>query len=147
MSASQERSSDVLKVSDVAQGRLALRFKGQYTFDDLQTADDVECDWQVQPETAGLSVRGDLRGTLQLECARCLAVFPVPVAMTINERYVFNHYVDPYGREKELQVEDFFEVVDEEGELDLKDLAHQFLILESANQSTCGRPECHVLEV
>jgi uncharacterized metal-binding protein YceD (DUF177 family) len=81
-----------------------------------------------------------------LECARCLELFPVPVSLELNEHYVFDRFVDPYEKEKELSAEDFYEVVSEEGDLDLSDLAHQFLILEVEEHSLCGRMECHFVQ-
>jgi hypothetical protein len=142
-SAKQEQSCDRLKVSDVIRNYKAVtRFCGNYSFDDLKTEGPISCNWQVQPETAGISIHGLLLGTMNMECGRCLETYPVPINIKIDERYVFGSYVELQEKEKELQSEDFYEIVEEEGELDLKDLVHQFLILESENQSTCGRPEC-----
>jgi uncharacterized metal-binding protein YceD (DUF177 family) len=131
-----------IKISDIRHRSSALRFQERYRFEDLQTGGGVSCDWEIKPETAGFSVLGKLHGEVNLECVRCLAGYTVPIDLEINERYVYDSYVDPYEREKELQADDFFEVANEDGELDLKDLVHQFLILESENQSTCGRSEC-----
>ncbi|HEY9688283.1 MAG TPA: DUF177 domain-containing protein [Coleofasciculaceae cyanobacterium] len=131
-----------IKISDIRSRNSVLRFQEYYRFDDLQTSGDVPCDWEIRPETAGFSVRGKLNGEMNLECVRCLAGYSVPIDLEINERYVYDSYVDPFEREKELQADDFFEVANEEGVLDLKDLVHQFLILESEHQSTCGRSEC-----
>lgn len=135
-------SRDLLKVSDLKNRGVPLHFQGHYTFDDIATEGPMICDWKIGPETAGFSIHGDIKGVMSLECARCLAPYPVPVALEIDEQYVYDSYVDPYEREKELSPEDFFEVVSEAGELDLKDLVHQFLILESANHSACGQVEC-----
>lgn len=139
----QVQSADRLKVSDVVRNhKTATRFRGNYTFEDLKTAGDMSCDWSIQSETAGISIHGKLNGIMELECGRCLEPYQVPVNMEIDERYVFGSFVELHEKEKELQSDDFFEVVDEEGELDLKDLVHQFLILESESQPACGRPEC-----
>jgi uncharacterized metal-binding protein YceD (DUF177 family) len=136
-----------VKISDVVRNPNAVtRLHGDYTFEDLKTEGTVACDWQLKPETAGLSVHGTVHGTLLLECARCLEAFPVPVDLELDERYVFDRFVDPYEKEKELSAEDFFEVVSEEGDLDLRDLAHQFLILEADEHSLCGRMECRFVQ-
>lgn len=137
------QSADTLKISDITKNNPGnAAFTGGYTFEDLDTLGEITCDWKVKPETAGLSVKGNIRGVLSMECARCLMTYPLPVDLQIHERYVLDYYTDPYEREKELQPEDFFEVVNEEGVLDLKDLVHQFLILEAANHTTCGRSDC-----
>lgn len=122
-----------------------LRLQGQYTFEDLKTVEPVACSWEIRQEAAGLSVRGQIKATVTLECARCLEPFDVPVIVELDELYVLNRYVDTTERERELQADDFYEVVDEEGELDLKDLAHQFLVMELSEQSSCGRPECRIV--
>lgn len=134
---------NTLKVSDVMKGREAvLRFSGDYRFEDLQSEGDVHCDWEVSREVAGMDVRGALHGDLVLECVRCLQPFPMRIDLDIDERYVLSHYTDPYEREKQLSADDFFETIEEEGVLDLKDLVHQLLILEASQQETCGRAEC-----
>ena len=144
-SASQE-SVETVKIIEIRNHPSTLRLQGRYRFDDLNTADDLVCDWSLRPETAGFTVFGALHGNLSCECGRCLAHFNVPIDLQIHERYVYDHYVDPSEREKELQAEDFFEVVNEDGLLDLKDLAYQVLILEAENQSTCGQAECSFTE-
>lgn len=134
-------SADTIKVSDLIQ-RGSTRIEGDYGYDDFPTEGPVHVAWEIAPATAGLTVHGKLDGIMRLTCDRCLGEFPVPADLTIDERYVFESYVDPFEREKELQAQDFFEVVSEQGVLDLKDLAYQFLILESANHPTCGRADC-----
>lgn len=141
-----QQSVDTVKVSDIRSSQTIGRFAGRYRFEDLKTEGEVAANWEIRPETAGFSVRGDVHGVLDLECARCLGAYTVPVDVQINERYVYDSYVDPYGREKELQAEDFFEVAEEAGALDLKDLAYQFLMLESENHAVCGRAECGFLD-
>lgn len=138
-------STDTLGVKAFLNSRTpVLKLHGSYTFDDLKTVEPVSCDWEVRQEVAGLSVRGHLSGVVTLECARCLEPFDIPVEVDLDERYVLDRYVETTERERELQAEDFYEVVEEEGELDLKDLAHQFLVMETAELTTCGRPDCHV---
>lgn len=138
-----QQANERVKVADVVRNPKAFsKIQGHYTYDDLKTQGPIDCDWSVQPEATGLSIYGKIQGTMELECVRCLEPYPVPVDMEIDERYVFDKYVDSYEKEKELQSEDFYEVVNEEGYLDLKDLAHQFLILEAENQPACGREEC-----
>lgn len=139
-------STELLAIKTFVNSRTpVLHLQGRYLFDDLKTSQPVVCDWKIRQEAAGLSVFGHISGVIQLECARCLEPFDVSVDLELDERYVLDRYVDTTERERELQADDFYEVVDEEGELDLKDLAHQFLIMELAEQSTCGRPECHII--
>ena len=135
---------DTVKVRDIVQGReSACRFEGRYTYDDIRTEHEVTCDWELNQATAGIRVLGYLQADLLMECGRCLAEYQVPIRMSIDENYVFSQYVDPYeGRERELQAEDYYETVEEDGNLDLKDLVHQLLIMESTVRPTCGQPSC-----
>jgi uncharacterized metal-binding protein YceD (DUF177 family) len=138
-----EQTGEFLNISDLMHNRNAVtRFPGAYVYDDLKTEGPVRCDWDFSPEIAGFHVHGQLDAILKLECMRCLEPYQVPVSLEIEERYVFEHYVDRSEKEKELLSEDFYEVVKEDGELDLKDLAHQWLVLESENHPLCGRAEC-----
>ena len=139
---------DTLKVMDVLHARTSpnqegLRFEGHYRFDDLQTEGDAICAWRIRPEGVGLSIKGHLTARVEMECVRCLARYTVPMDLEIDEKYVFDDYIDHSERERELTSEDFFEVIDQQGELDLKDLVHQLLILESASHETCGGEHCH----
>jgi uncharacterized metal-binding protein YceD (DUF177 family) len=118
-------------------------FQGEYVFEDIPTQGGIRYTWAIRPKTAGLSVKGKLDGVLTLDCARCLMPFTAPVSLAVDERYVFSRFVEDTGREKELQAEDFYETADEEGFLDLKDLARQFLLLEMENHPLCGLADCH----
>lgn len=136
-------SVERIKVTEVTRGKNPTqRVTGCYEFDDLKTEGAITCNWRLQPELVGLSVHGNINGTMLLECARCLEPYQVPIALEIHERYVFSDSLASSEKERELQADDFYETVDEEGELDLKDLAHQFLILESIEHPNCERPEC-----
>jgi uncharacterized metal-binding protein YceD (DUF177 family) len=133
-----------LNIPDLMHNRNAVtRFSSDYLYDDLKTEGPVHCKWSFSPEIAGFSVFGHVAATLTRECVRCLEPYHVPVQVEIEERYVFDRFVARSEKEKELQSEDFYEVIKEDGELDLKDLAHQWLVLESENHSLCGRAECH----
>lgn len=132
-----------VKISEIMHNRNAVtRFPGAYHYEDIKTEGPVACHWSLSPEVAGFSVHGDLSATVVLECMRCLEPYQVPVNLEIDERYVLDSYVDRSEKEKELQSEDFYEVVKEDSELDLKDLAHQWLVMESENHPLCGREEC-----
>ncbi len=140
-------AGDSVSIKDLLNSRnTVIRLHGDYRFEDLETEGPLQANWEFRPETAGFSIHGKLAGTAVLECMRCLTNYPVPLSIEVNERYVFDQYVDPTEREKELQAEDFFEVISEEGELDLKDLAHQFILLEAESHAFCGRPKCDFVD-
>ncbi len=135
--------NEIVKIGDLRRNRNApTHYEGIYRYEDLKTIGPVVCDWSLALEAAGFVVHGNLQANVELECVRCLAPVVIPVALQIDERFVFDSFVDRSEKEKELLSDDFYEVVDEEGELDLKDLAHQWLLLESENHPLCGRAEC-----
>ena len=139
-----DKTYERLNIPDLMHNRNAVtRFSADYRYDDLKTEGLAHCNWSFSPEVAGFSIFGDITATLTLECVRCLEPYNVPVQVEIDERYAFERFVERSEKEKELQSEDFYEVISEEGKLDLKDLAHQWLVLESENHSLCGRAECH----
>ena len=135
--------NETVKIGDLRRNRNApTHYEGIYRYEDLKTDGPVVCDWSLALETAGFVVHGSLQATVELECVRCLSPVVSPVVLQIDERFVFDSFVDRSEKEKELLSDDFYEVVDEEGELDLKDLAHQWLLLESDSHPLCGRAEC-----
>ncbi|WP_373532264.1 DUF177 domain-containing protein [Vampirovibrio sp.] len=138
-----KNSVERLKVVAATRGTNPItRVEGNYEFENLKTEGPVSCHWRFQSELVGLTVRGQVNGVMKLECARCLEPYEVPVNLEVHERYVFESSLTRQDKERELQSDDFYEVVDEEGELDLKDLAFQFLTLESLSHPYCERPEC-----
>lgn len=135
--------NESVQVYDVTRTKNPVaRLTGNYSFEDLNIPNGIQCDWRFQPEATGLSVYGHLSGLLEVECARCLEPFSVPMNLRLEERFVFESMTETPDRERELQADDFYETLDDEGALDLKDLAHQFLILESVNHTVCQRPQC-----
>jgi uncharacterized metal-binding protein YceD (DUF177 family) len=144
--AQPELAGEFLNISELMHNRNALtRFPGVYSYDDIKTDGAVRCDWKFDVEAAGFTAHGVLNATLDQECARCLEAYQVPVSLEIDERFVLDSFVDRSEKEKELSAEDFYEVVKADSELDLKDLAHQWLVLESENHPLCGRAECRFL--
>jgi uncharacterized metal-binding protein YceD (DUF177 family) len=137
------QSVERIKVLEVSrQKHPVTQLEAHYSFADIKTDGPVLCHWRFHKEHVGLTVYGELQGCLLLECARCLEPYQVPVDLQVNERFVFEDSLTSKDKERELQSDDFYEVLDEEGELDLKDLAQQFLILESLNHPNCQRPGC-----
>lgn len=137
------QSFERVKVLDVSRQKHPVTdLQGQYHFADIKTDGSVQCHWRFHKEHVGLTVSGEIKGSLILECARCLEPYQVPFDLQVDERFVFEESLTSKDKERELQSDDFYEVLDEEGELDLKDLAQQFLILESLNHPNCERPEC-----
>jgi uncharacterized metal-binding protein YceD (DUF177 family) len=139
---------DLLKVSRVLQGPSGLpleefRLKSNYLLEEIPTDGPISCAWLIYPRPSGLTVKGRLKAVLALECTRCLAQYKASLSLDIEEEYMFSRFNEGYGKEKELQADDFYETVDENGSLDLKDLLRQCLLLEVEEYAFCGREDCH----
>lgn len=141
-------STDTLKIADLLR-KLSLShnpadnlFHGEYQFEDIPGDGLFHVNWTIKPGAAGIILHGKLTGVLALECDRCLTPYTVDVDLDIDERYVFSSFTEDFGKEKELLADDFYETTDEEGVLDLKDIARQFLLMEVENHPLCGTADC-----
>ncbi|MDX2085645.1 MAG: hypothetical protein SFZ03_09685 [Candidatus Melainabacteria bacterium] len=109
--------------------------------------DLLESDWKarlhcvlsLRVKSTGLHLQGTAAGNCQwLVEEPDTWSEPFSVSVGIDEAYVFEHYVSFHQREQELLPEDFFETIDPEGVLDLKDVLRQLMILELSNLSANG---------
>lgn len=139
-------SADSPKVRDILASRdEVVRLHGQYAFDDPKTDGEIACNWRISRHSTGLNVRGRMEGMMEIVCSRCLENYPLPVSLEINEHFVFDRFVTAAAeREQELREEDLFENLSEEGELDLRHLAYQFLVMTFGDPSPCEREECQI---
>ncbi len=127
--------------------------EGVYVFGgDSETSEinaTLDYAWKIAKAAVGLQVRGHLEGKLNLTCDWCHQPFSRPIALVVEETYVIAAYANVLppdnvsGKEKELQATDFYEVVDENDDLDLKDLANQYLVIDCSGPNRCGDPDCH----
>lgn len=121
--------------------------EGRYAFEGDINA-DLEYAWKIAKAAVGLQIRGHLEGKLHLTCDWCHQPFDKPVAMVVEETYVIEAYANyrisdsVSGKEKELQPDDFYEVIEEDADIDLKDLANQYLVIESSGEQHCQRESC-----
>lgn len=99
--------------------------------DDDLTIRDLNGELRLTRASQGLYVEGTLRGTLELECARCLAAFDQELAPGIHELYVY-----PAQR-----ADDPVLAIPESAILDLRPLLREMMLLEIPTQPIC-RPDC-----
>lgn len=111
-----------------------------YPFEDIPATEEAGflCDWHFSRKTVGIGVKGRLEGTFDLTCDTCEQAFFEPVSVLIDEMYVLETFVDDnHGREKELLADDFYESVADDGQIDLKNLVHQYLTMEIVHHRLC----------
>ena len=99
--------------------------------DDDLVIRDLNGELRLTRAAQGLYVEGTLRGTLELDCARCLEPFDQILAPDINELFVY-----PADR-----AEDPVLAIPESAILDLRPLLREMMLLEIPTQPVC-RPDC-----
>lgn len=134
---------DTLNIKQFLQyGQDRLSVEEEYTFPDIQSRGPFNCSATIRTRATGLDVAGAISGEAELPCDRCLTLMRVPVTLTFDERFVFFHDIEYGERDRERMIDDFYEEVDAEGELDLKDLMRQLILLDLAQPHICGQPNC-----
>jgi len=88
-------------------------------------------------------ISGTFQGSVQLECRRCLEVFPSLLEVHIEEEGLLEATLPP--SEEEIWTEDGTWLLPLEGWLDLKELVRQHTLLALPMSPLC-RPECPGLE-
>ena len=83
-------------------------------------------------------VFGHVKGSLTLECDRCLDRFNHVLDFDIDETYAKHSLSDEYGQEFELSEGQFITDLNGEKEIDIYDLLYQSVILALPNKKVCG---------
>jgi len=79
----------------------------------------------------GLVVMGDFRGSLTMECVRCLVEFPQPLHAEFSELYAFSS----------RSVSESGLILPDDGNIDLAPLVREYMLLEVPIRPLC-RPDC-----
>lgn len=139
----QKQEQDWLDVASVLRGDAQAQRTSVYQYDEVPSEEPFRCSWHIERRAGGIAIEGHLVGDLLLTCDACQQTFLQPIALGIDELYVLSGYDNQAaGREKELQSDDFYEVIDSNGHIDLKDLGYQYLVMESSHYPECQNPPC-----
>jgi uncharacterized metal-binding protein YceD (DUF177 family) len=133
---------NTLKVATLIHSGSEHRHKCTYEMEEVPTNGPISCSWLIYPDSTGISLKCNVKALLKLNCTRCLEPFEVPIALELSESLMLSRFNEATGKEKELLGDDFFETVDENGTLDLKDFVRQFLVMETENHDYCDREDC-----
>lgn len=125
--------------------------KGRLSFDYNETLEDSDAvkpvvgELTVSLATAGMRLRGQVKTLLKLACHRCLRPYFQTLTVDIDERFVnlveFADSQAPETKDRELQKDDFFEALPEDGLLDISDVVYQAVTLATPVYCSCGE-EC-----
>lgn len=85
-----------------------------------------------------IEVRGNVKGTLMLECDLCLKEFEYKLDFDIDEMFAKNALLEDYGQETELKDGQFVTDLEGADEIDIYDLLYQSVILNLPNKKVCG---------
>jgi uncharacterized metal-binding protein YceD (DUF177 family) len=133
---------NLLKLAILSQSSAELRHKCTFVIDEVPTKEPISCSWLIYPHSTGINLSCNVKAILTVNCTRCLEPFEVPIALKLSESLMFSSFNETSGKEKELFNDDFFETVDENGTLDLRDFVRQFLVMEAENHEYCDREDC-----
>ncbi len=85
-----------------------------------------------------IEVKGNVKGTVKLECDLCLKEFDYNLDFDIDEMYAKNALLEDYGQETELKDGQFVTDLEGADEIDIYDLLYQSVILNLPNKKVCG---------
>ena len=85
-----------------------------------------------------IEVKGNVKGTVKLECDLCLKEFDYNLDFDIDEMYAKNALLEDYGQETELKDGQFVTDLEGADEIDIYDLLYQSVILSFPNKKVCG---------
>ena len=85
-----------------------------------------------------IEVKGNVKGTVKLECDLCLKEFDYNLDFDIDEMYAKNALLEDYGQETVLKDGQFVTDLEGADEIDIYDLLYQSVILNLPNKKVCG---------
>ncbi len=85
-----------------------------------------------------IEVKGNVKGTLMLECDLCLKEFEYKLDFDLDEMFAKNVLLEDYGQETELKDGQFVTDLEGADEIDIYDLLYQSVILNLPNKKVCG---------
>ncbi|MCR5266144.1 MAG: DUF177 domain-containing protein [Cyanobacteria bacterium RUI128] len=85
-----------------------------------------------------IEVKGQVSGSVKLECDMCLEEFDYKLDFPIKETYAKNSLYEEYGQETEIKEGQFITDLNGANEIDVYDLLYQSVILQLPNKKVCG---------
>lgn len=85
-----------------------------------------------------IEIKGNVKGTLMLECDLCLKEFEYKLDFDLDEMFAKNVLLEDYGQETELKDGQFVTDLEGADEIDIYDLLYQSVILNLPNKKVCG---------
>ncbi len=121
------------------QQKLNLSFRE--SIDGLEAVKPVLGELQINANSTGARISGNLQTLLKLTCHRCLRPYFLNINLQLDEN--FTEYTEERDservpRDRELLADDFVEQLPEDGMLDITDLVYQAVTLATPVSCLCG---------
>lgn len=142
------------EIASLKQKRLTVDFCEEMDIAELEDPGTVSGSITVSINAGGVKMLGTLATVLELTCDVCLQPFVLPLEIDLQEQFVYKRaqvsgtvkgkYDDDeeddhaYTKEKELNPEDFYEVLPDDKNLDVSDIVYQAVILSLPAFAHCG---------
>lgn len=109
----------------------------------IDVASEIAVQGEARKNAAGVEVAGSIKGTLNIDCTRCLKPVGTPLDTAFEVSFISPENA-PEDKELQLQQSDLSADVLEGDELDLRELAREQILLSLPEQAFC-REDCRGL--
>jgi uncharacterized metal-binding protein YceD (DUF177 family) len=137
--------NEVLPVQEVVNSpHGTVSFSAEYTYEDLPLLSPVNVTVHAKLGAMGIHLKGTIQADLEEPCDRCLELYHRFCKQSFEELFVFDTLLEaPKRGEFELHSDDFYDTVDPEAEIDVRDLISQHLIIFLSHDRICNTQACH----
>lgn len=138
---------NIVEIASLRQKRLTFDFDEKLEIPELAGPNkNVTGSICVSINAGGVKMTGELECVLELNCDVCLGPFTLPLEIDIDEQFVYSKSgnshesedTQTYTKEKELNPEDFYEVLPDDQTLDVTDIVYQAVVLSLPAFAHCG---------
>lgn len=134
------------EIASLRQKRHIFDFDEKLEIPELADPGTVNGSITVSINAGGVKMTGALETVLELNCDVCLVPFNLPLEIDIDEQFVYSRSgnthesedTQTYTKEKELNPEDFYEVLPDDKSLDVTDIVYQAVVLSLPAFAHCG---------
>ena len=109
----------------------------------INVVSDIAVRGEARKNAAGVEVAGSIKGTLNIDCTRCLKRIETPLDVAFDVSFIGQENA-PEDKELQLQQADLSADVLQGDELDLSELAREQILLSLPEQAFC-REDCRGL--
>lgn len=128
----------IIAIDDIENApRKKFRVNFEECISEIKSNEPIKADLELTDHGNFIEIKGNVQGSVILECDRCLDEFEYELDFEIDELVAKNTLAEEYGSETELKEGQF--ITDLRGkDIDLYDLLYQSVILDLPNKKVCG---------